>query len=296
MKVLAPLTINDARLTSSTLAEDDFSAWSSGTTYADGDNVVHAHRIWESLQGSNTNHPPDTSPTWWLDTGPTNRWAMFDGSVSTASTDAGDIEVVLTPSAVVDGVAIVAGVGDSVRVQMHDGSTSVYDMTQSLDSTPVLDWEDYFFADQILAGELLFEGLPRYYGATITVTVLASVSGASVGGLLVGVLHELGTVLEGAGAGITDYSRKETDDFGTTSLLQRSYAKRSSQRMTLDTDELRRVQALLASLRAVPCVWIGETNTALFAPLVIFGWFRSFSLDISGPLVSYCTLEIEGLT
>lgn len=298
MKVLAPLTITEGMLTSSSLAEDDHLAWSSGTTYAAAERVVYLHRIFESAAGSNTNHPPvvGQATDWWLDVGPTNRWAMFDGSVSTASADAGDITVTVTPSAVVDGVAIVAGVGDSVRVQMLDGATSVYDVTQTLDSTPIEDWEQYFFADQVLAGELLFSDLPRYYGATITVTVVAVSSGAQVGVLALGRLHDLGIVEAGASAGITDYSRKTTDDFGTVSLLQRSYAKRSQQRLKLDTDDLRRVQALLSGLRATPAVWIGSDNTTRFSPLVIFGWFRSFSIDIPGPVLSYCSLEIEGLT
>ncbi|MBK9363005.1 MAG: hypothetical protein IPM99_18825 [Rubrivivax sp.] len=299
MKVLSPLTITPGMLTSSTLAETDYSAWNSGTTYAAAARVVYDHKVWESAQAGNTNKVPGAaaSATWWLEVGPTNRWAMFDGSVSTASADAADIEVVVTPNAIVDAVAVVAGVGESVRVQMHDGATSVYDQTQSLDSTPISDWEDYFFADQVLAGELLFAGLPRYLSAAITVTLAATPSGqASCGALLLGRLHELGQTQTDASAGITDYSRKETDDWGNTLLMQRSYAKRSQQRMVLDTDDLRRVQALLAGLRATPALWIGDDDTDRFAPLAVFGWYRSFAIDIPGPVLSFCTLEIEGLT
>jgi len=299
MKVLAPLAITDALLTSSTLAEDEHAAWNSGTTYAAEDRVIYAHKVYESLQASNTNKTPGAtaSALWWIEVGPSNRWAMFDGSVSTASEDTTDIEVVITPGAVVDAVAIIAGIGSTVRVQMHDGATSVYDQTQSLDSTPIEDWESYFFADQVLAGELLFSGLPRYFGGVITVTIEATSSAiASVGALLLGRLHSIGDTAPNASAGITDYSRKETDTFGTTSLLQRSYAKRSQQRMVMETDDLRRVQALLSGLRATPAAWIGDDDTARFAPLAIFGWFRSFSIDIPGPVTSYCTLEIEGLT
>lgn len=299
MRVLAPLTITEGMLTSSTLAEDEYAAWNSGTTYAAGNRVIYQHRVWESLQASNLNKTPGTAAAalWWVEVGTTNRWAMFDGSVSTASADSDDIEVVITPAAIVDAAAVVAGVGTSVRVQMHDGVTSVYDQTQSLDSTPIDDWEDYFFADQVLAGELLFSGLPRYLSGVITVTVVAAASGqAACGALLLGRLHRLGITLGDASAGITDYSRKETDDFGTVALLQRSYAKRSQQRLLVDTPELRRVQAVLAALRAKPAVWIAADNTALFAPLVVFGWCRAFSLDIPGPIRSHCTLEIEGLT
>lgn len=296
MKVLAPLTVTAAMLTSSTLAETEYAAWSSATTYALADRRIYSHRIYESLQATNLNHQPDTSPTWWVDVGPTNRWAMFDGAVSTASADTTDIEVTLTPGAVLNAVACIAAVGQEVTVVMMDGATEVYSQTQSLDSTPISDWEDYFFADQVLAGELVFEGLPRYLSATVTVTVAAAAGAASIGVLVLGTLHDIGSTESNASAGITDYSRKETDDFGTTALTVRSYAKRASVRVLLDTAELRRVQALLAALRATPCVWIGATDTALFSPLVLFGWYRSFGIDIPGPVLSHCSLDIEGLT
>lgn len=297
MKVLKPITITEGMLTSSTLTEADHAAWNSGTTYALADRVIKAHKIWEAAQGSNTNHDPetDTAHTWWLEVGPTNRWAMFDGAVSTASESADDIAVVITPGVVINGVAVVAAVGDQVRVRMLDGATEVFNETQSLDSTPISDWDEYFFADQVLAGELIFDGLPRYLTASVEVLIEKAPSGAAVGVVALGTVHDIGSSAAAASAGISDYSRKETDDFGTVALVQRSYAKRSSQRLVIDTADLRRVQALLSSLRAVPCVWIGADDTSRFSPLVVFGWFKAFGLDIPGPVKSYCTLEIEGL-
>ena len=118
MKVLAPLAVTAGMLTSSTLAETEYPAWSSGSTYALADRRIYGHRVYESLQASNLNHQPDTSPTWWADVGPTNRWAMFDGAVNTASADTVDIVVTLTPGAVVDSVACISAIGQSVRVQM----------------------------------------------------------------------------------------------------------------------------------------------------------------------------------
>ena len=81
MQFIKPVSISDATLISSTIAETDYSAWSSGTTYALGDKVIltSTHRVYESLQAANTNHnPTEAASTWWLDIGPTNRWAMFD--------------------------------------------------------------------------------------------------------------------------------------------------------------------------------------------------------------------------
>lgn len=297
MKVLAPITVTPSMLVSSSIAEADYSAWSSGTTYALAARVIYSHRIYESLQNSNLNKTPDAaaSLTWWLDVGPTNRWAMFDSVVDTTSDDTSPIVVVVQPGAVVNGVALVAAVGDSSRVRMLDGATVVYDQTMSLDSTPIADWDDYFFAEQVLAGELVFSDLPRYLSATVEVTLTGS-SSVSVGVVAIGTLHELGDAGRGARAGITDYSRKETDDFGTTSLVQRSYAKRSDQTLLVARGDTRRLQSLLAGLRATPCVWIGTEDTDVFAPLVIFGWFKDFQIVYEYAYHALCSLEIEGLT
>jgi hypothetical protein len=178
---------------------------------------------------------------------------------------------------------------------MLDGAVVVYDQTQRLDSTPISDWDDYFFAEQVLTGELLFSGLPRYLTASIEVT-LTGADAVSIGALVLRVLHPVGETLRGASAGITDYSRKETDDFGTTTLLQRAFARRSNQQLLLARSDTRRVQQLLAGLRATPCVWIGTDDTDIFAPLVVFGWFRDFQIVYEYQSYAMCSLEIEGLT
>lgn len=105
LHVLVPVPITDERLISSTAAENDYPLWNSGATYAKGDIRISTvtHRIYESLQGANTNKDPTdinnrvgTSP-WWLDRGPTNQRAMFDDEVSTQTILASPLSVVLKP-------------------------------------------------------------------------------------------------------------------------------------------------------------------------------------------------------
>jgi hypothetical protein len=43
--------------------------WGSGTTYTTGERVNVNQRTYQSLQNSNVNHAPQTSPTWWTDLG-----------------------------------------------------------------------------------------------------------------------------------------------------------------------------------------------------------------------------------
>jgi len=69
-RIVRPLTMTDAVLTSSTVPETTVTAWNSGSTYAAGDirgvaGGNNSQDVYESLQGSNTNHAPGNSPTWW---------------------------------------------------------------------------------------------------------------------------------------------------------------------------------------------------------------------------------------
>lgn len=74
MKVIPPIAITDAKLTSSTVYETVPTAYDAGTTYADGDIVSvagsnNSHTVYESLQGGNTGNTPASSPLWWVSRG-----------------------------------------------------------------------------------------------------------------------------------------------------------------------------------------------------------------------------------
>ena len=68
MRVIPPVTMTDATITSSTAAEPFAPpAYSASTTYGYGDIVAVAadFQIYEALAGGNLNNPPLSSPAWW---------------------------------------------------------------------------------------------------------------------------------------------------------------------------------------------------------------------------------------
>src|SRR3989304_3030512 len=74
MRVIPPLTITAAMLTSSSATEPWApSAYAGGTTYAFGDvvSVAADFTIYESLAAGNVGNTPNISPTWWRVVGPT---------------------------------------------------------------------------------------------------------------------------------------------------------------------------------------------------------------------------------
>lgn len=281
MKVIPPIAITDAILSSSSVAETDHAEWSSGTTYPAGARVIKTatHKVYESVAAGNIGHDPASDAAAWITVGATNRWAMFDEAVGSATEATGSIVVTLAPGAC-DAIALLDTDADTVRVQSVVSGSPVYDETQTRGPG---------------RSSLLFLDIPSDPAAVVTVTL--SASGPSVpvevGTLIVGTMIDLGLTEAGPSIGINDFSRRDTDDFGVTTVVERGWAKRMSIRSKVATDEVDAVQNRIASLRAKPALWIGEEG---YDSLVIYGFFKDFSIDLPLATVSFCTLTIEGLT
>jgi hypothetical protein len=296
MNVIKPTALTTAMLISSTVPEDDYAAYAAGTTYALADRVIQAstHRIYESLQAANTGHTPETSPTWWVDIGPTNRWAMFDTSVSTQTVEATSPLTIVIEPGMINSLALMEMDAISLDVAMVDGvGATVYSRAISLDDTPIIDWYTYFFEPYDLRRDLVLTDIPVYGDGRITVS-LASSGTPKCGMLVVGDNIDIGDTQYGAQFGIIDYSRKETDAFGVTSFVERHYSKRMSAPIQVDNTRLGYVQRKLAELRATPCLWIGS-GEYIYSPLIVFGFYRNFDIEIAYPTLSQCSLEIEGM-
>jgi len=270
LRLIQPAAITDAMLTSSNVPENDYPAWASGTTYALGARVIAAHRIFESAAAGNVGNNPASGSSAWLDLGPTNRWAMFDEALGTATERANSVAVVIDPVDPVTAVALLDVSGSTVRVQ-----ASGYDRTIALAADP---------------GMAQFLDLPSVSGP-ITMTISGSGT-VSVGTLLIGRLVDLGVTEASPTAAITDYSRKETDDFGDVTVVERAWAKRMTVRALLRSDAVDLVANRIAAVRARPCLWIAEES---LQALSIYGFFKDFSIEV-GENVSTLSLSVEGLS
>ncbi len=294
MKVVKPVAITEATLVNSNVPENDDPVWDAATSFTVGQRCIDGHTIYESVQAPNVNKTPDAEPLYWARIGPTNRWAMFDAEISsqTSATDA--IAVEIKPG-YVTGLALFGLVGSNVSVTVRDGAGGpvVYSREQSLDGSIVEDWFAYFFEPIDQLEEVVLSDLPPYSSARIAVSITGTV--VKCGVLAVGSVYDLGGMVPGASAGIIDYSRKDTDANGKTTFKKRQYSKRTSARLFVENASINKLQRILASLRATPCVWIG-TDAPGYQPLTVFGFYRDFSIDVAYTTRSYCNLEIEGLT
>jgi len=302
MDIIKPVTVTNSILTSSNVAENDYSEWSSSTTYADGDNVIvigTTHKVYESLVGSNLNNDPTTDDgTNWLEIGSTNRWKAFDQKISDQVTNLNTIEYQFNSADTnVTAVSFFGLSGNSVNVTVTDSTDGeVYNEDFSLlDNSEIVDLFTYFFAEQGVKTEALFTGIPPYLNSDVEVTITADTgTNAKVGQIVFGFLSNFGLTTYGTSVGIEDYSRKETDAFGNFIITERAFAKLVDYDVRLETGKARTVQNTLANFRATPLVYIGSEDEALAA--IVYGFYRRFDITLEGPAYSFAAIEVEGLT
>jgi hypothetical protein len=298
MQMIRPITIDQTNLTSN-VALDDGGEYSATVTYALGDVVIDTasadptYHAFESLADSNLGNALTDSANW-LDLGAVNRLAMFDQVVGTVTSNASSIDVTVAATSACTGLALFNLTASSVQVTVSNGSGTLYDETVSLRSTfGIIDWYTWFTQEAEFDTDLVLTDLPPNLGTNIRVQITGSGT-VECGTMVLGKLRSLGTgPFYGARGGIIDYSRKTTDDFGNTSLVERAFAKRWSFQTMVPNGDMAAVFRVLSEIRATPVAWIGSED---FSPTLIFGWARDWSEEIRYPTQSLLSLEIEGLT
>lgn len=304
MQIIIPQSITDGALTYSSIAEPSAGEvlWSAIPNYSIGAEVIRTetHRKYKRLIAGTTASPPesDTSdPPNWLDIGPTNKWAMFDDVIGTNTTSSSSPLTVRLQTTGVGGLYAAEVNARTVVVSIKDapGGSVVYTQTIDLDATIVTSFYDWFFNEFTPLTEFSLTDFPYHYSnAELEVTFSGTSLPLSCGVLKFGKSYTLGRTQYGATSSITDYSKKEQDEFGRISVLKRSFSKRASYEIWTEKSAYTWISRLLSSIRATPCIFIG-TDYAGYEPLTIYGFYKDYSINVQYPTVHYCSLDVEGL-
>lgn len=127
VKAFIPIDITDSQLISSTIPEpaSGEAAWSSGATYAEFDQVIvitaNSHLLYESLQSANLNHPPATSPTWWILKSYSNRYRMFEWNQGSSSSGDSPMSVVRRPGKRINAIMLEGLKAATAAITVQDG-------------------------------------------------------------------------------------------------------------------------------------------------------------------------------
>lgn len=246
---------------------------------------------------TNLGNTPETSPIYWKDKGPTNKYAPFDTSISTKAALASPLGYEIAPDSVIDSFAAIGMVGaTSVHATMIAGATTLYDQTFPLDGTVIDDWYDWLYALDTAKRSLVAFDLPPHSGATTAIDLIGG-GDVAVGALILGSQYDIGTLQAGARRGMIDYSRKEFDEFGQEILVERRFSRTISGTLLVANAEVERVIRVLESLRATPAVYVGVIDhDDLTEPLTVYGFIREVEEEFAYPTYSIISFRIEGLS
>jgi hypothetical protein len=244
-----------------------------------------------------TSDDPASGSLDWINRGVSPAHRIFDGSASTSSAFAKNRGFTISAGKI-DGVFLSRFSGAALFAAFTPNGEIFYSQIVSAGAKykSATSWTSYFFRDIISFSPSrdIFIPLPPQLSTTY-ITMTAYAGGFSLGKIVVGATRELGITKIAPSIGIMDFSIKNTDDNGATYLKSRSFAKRGAFDLLIETPRFDEIAQLLAEFRARPIVWLADDLTR-FSSLAIYGYFRDFSMLLSGEDYSDCNLEIEGLT
>lgn len=311
MKVIIP---NELTLLSCSIAEsdaEDGDPWAIGATYAKGAKVRHEHVIYTSLDDGNVGNDP--SKTWsgtdarWKKVGATMPWRMLDAFVETQSrASKGENLAFCVDFNRADAFALLNMEGFAAHASIHD-----LDETDD-NGEPVAIWEgeldmmrdifhlslfEYNYSPLSCVRQFARTDLPMPINGRLCVELEPGSQDfeAAIGHVVAGRQHTLGWTKYDVELGFTDYSKKLVDEFGVTTLVRRSFASTASLPLYLHPDQMDYVAETLASVRGIPCLWLGDNADQGHQSLTVYGWLEDFRMVVAGPNEIQLALEIQGL-
>lgn len=297
LRVVKTLAVTDSRFAGSSIAENDYPAYSAQTTYAKGARVLVGHEVYEAVaETGNTEKDPKTEAAYWARVGYTNLWKAFDLSSTTRTTFNWSAWFDIKPGQAISSVVLrgLVGVTKIKLVLTHPTYGLVHEYEEFVGGELTeSSWYVWTFEPRVPRTSFEYNGLPSYPGSTLRIEVEGG-AGSGIGVIAIGKLREIGfAVLSGLRLGIMDFSRKQRDDYGDVYLDQGDYADTSSLTVTVPNEQLDNVRSLLASLRGTPCLWSPSDR---WRTTTIWGFYQSFTVTIPYATHSECSIDLEGLT
>lgn len=283
------------------LPEDPNPAWSASTTYGIGQRVhlVSTHRVYESAAASNLGKDPSSvmnqynaagNPTWWIDIGPTNKYAAFDGAITSQTSGSSPLVITLTPGAFT-GLALFGLEADSYSIEVRDapGGSLIYnEQNVSLESTAPADYYEYFFDRFKPMTQLIRTSMEPYSNSEIILKLYKGSGEAKIGMFAIGDLRPIGVAQRDVQVEPQDFSYFRQDAFGNSVIKRRPSATGMRLRAVLDLDDANAVLDTVKGVLGTPVVVVAS-QAAGFEWLTVFGLISGSISPVPYP---YATLDL----
>lgn len=269
-----------------------YAPYAAGTTYPMGAIVSNigtdVHELYESQIAGNVGQALAGNPTKWLRRSATNRWNMFDKAINSQTVAPNIVTVVIKPGVVVNTITLLNVEGAQASVSQ---TISGFSLTKSLVRHEVLSWYDFFYEEPIRSGDVVFDGIPPYAAAEITISVDNAGLDAAIGGCFVGKSRTIGLTQWELTAGVLSYSTTSTDTFGNTTMVKRANAKRMNFDVRIPEGFESEAFRLLTEYTDVEMVFIASSD---YSMTIAYGYLGQWEVPISNSGRA-APIEVRGL-
>lgn len=266
-------------------------AYNIGTNYAVDAIVTDTtnHINYQSRQTPNTGQAL-TNASYWLELGPSNKWAMFDDMTSSQSIRPNNITTEIDVVGIIDTLGLLNIDAASVNVKMIVGPDTIFDEDFSLVSFEGIDdYYEYFFEPIEKTDYLVVTNLPNNLDPTIIVTA-TDTGDVAIGHFEIGLSFYVGPVIYGAEFGITDYSKFETNDFGETYIVPRGYRDWGKFTIVIPKARVGAVKQVLSRYHATPVLVVAVDEY----PTSYYGLLKDWRVEIAYLYESMLSMEVQG--
>lgn len=277
--------------------------WNSGTTYTfttgEAKLVNYNKKLYQLIATTtvNTTLPSSTSPNYWVEAGPSNRWASFDLLRNSATKGRTQVTIVLKTGIRADTAVLVGmkGVRNAIiTVYSAAGGGTLYTLNKDLTDRDSMSWYDYFFNPIVTRGSAVFAYLPPFTDALVSITLLGN--DIELGGIIIGKAIFLGSVQRGIRSDAINFSSVSRDIFGNATMIQRRSIPKVDMTLYADTALVNTIRAARTQLNAVPAAWIGLEDVLdqpYFETMLVIGFYKNFTINIDNPINILVNLELE---
>lgn len=307
MRVVVPIPITDAILTSTNVAENDYAAWSGVTSYVVGDRIRYVdtdiHMLFECIADHSNKNPVTATDaaTYWTNAGAelgkTNRHKLFDYTRSSPTVAPSPATYTLTPGRRVDSLCIAGLDATRLVVEVSVGGDVVYSRDIDLSTRVVLNWTDWFFAPFTFRTKVGLIDLPLATNAVISVTLYNTSGTVGIGALGIGQSIYLGTTLYGPTRDALNFSKFTRDNAGFSSLIAQRTIPKIAPQVRCPLSNIRNATYVQENLDATPAFWLSLDDEAspYFEPYFLLGVYKR--LEINGDQLDSVLIsaEIEGV-
>lgn len=282
----------DFEYISSNFTDENYEIWDSTKEYQTGDFVIFQNQIYKCATSGISSVSPNLDIYKWVNFGFMNSRRFMDNQVSTISTNKNDTQIVIKTEKEIDTIALFKL--DGAFVEIYDKNGKLLTEKINLTYKNSRSWWQYFFGEWTYKHDAIIK-LDKPYKGEITIKIYKGKFGANLGHLVLGNRFFIGVSIYGAKIGIVDYSKITSDEFGNKNFSKGKNAKFTDILVVVGSERVDTVREELEKLAGRVALFIGDEREYGYQSLMIFGYYKDFSILLDNYKTSECQISIEGV-